>query len=390
MYRAIYLVLLCLPLYAGAAEALRIGVSGSFTGGSAPMGLSMRNGIRLAAEDINRSGGINGRPLLLIERDDQGLSESGIKVASELTLHQRIIAAVGFVNSGVALASQSYYQQAGIPAITAVATAPRVTEQFAPPKYPLNYVFRVSASDAQQAPLIVREARRSGLSRLAIFHDQTNYGRLGQQELVKAMADAGLKPVYTGQFRLGERDMIPQLRQAQQQGAQAILTYAIGPELAQIANALAQMDWHPQLIGSWTLAMSNFIDDAGPNAEGARMVQTFISDSSDPQRQAFVARYLRTFGGRRIPSAVSAAQGYDSLLLLAAALRQARSTDGKAIVSALENLQAPVNGVITTYRKPFSHDKHDAIDLNVPVIGKLQQGEVVHAYASERTQKRRQ
>lgn len=389
MYRTLRLLLLCLPLAATAAEALRIGVSGPFTGGSAPMGISMRNGIRLAAAEINRSGGIRGRPLLLIERDDMGRSDIGIRIAKELTLHQRVIASVGFVNSGVALASQGHYQQAGIPAITAVATAPQVTEQFAPPKQPINYVFRVSASDAQQAPLIVREAKRSGLSRLAIFHDKTNYGRTGKDELLKALRQQGLSPVYTGQFRLGERDMIAQLRRARDLGAQAILTYAIGPELAQIANSLAQLDWRPQLIGSWTLSMSNFIDDAGPNAEGARMVQTFISDSADPLRQDFVARYLQTFGGRRIPSAVSAAQGYDSMLLLAATLRHSTSTDGKAIVRALENLPAPVKGVITTYHKPFSASDHDAIDLAVPVIGKLQHGEVVHAYSNERTQKRR-
>lgn len=389
MYRAICFVLLCFSVAAHAVEALRIGVSGPFSGGSAPMGVSMRNGIRLAAAEINGAGGIHGRPLLLIERDDQGRSDKGINIAKELILRQRVIASVGFVNSGVALASQGVYQQAGIPAMTAVATAPKVTQQFAPPKYPLNFVFRVSATDAQQAPLIVREAKRSGLSRLAIFHDQTNYGRLGLQELLKAMSNEGLAPVYVGQFRLGEHDMIPQLREAQSKGAQAILTYAIGPELAQIANTLAQMDWRPPLIGSWTLSMSNFIDDAGPNGDGARMVQTFISDSADPLRQAFVARYLKTFGGRRIPSAVAAAQGYDSLLLLAAALREAGSTDGKAIVLALESLKAPVQGVITTYHKPFSHSNHDAIDLSIPMIGKLQKSEIVHAYANERTQKRR-
>ena len=383
MRRLLSLCLLTLAS-AHAAEPIRIGLSGPFSGGSSPMGLSMRNGIRLAAEDINRQGGLLGRPILLIERDDRGRPELGLRIASELIDKQRVVASVGFANSGVALASQIRYQQARIPAITAVATAHIITQQFTPPRHATNYVFRVAASDSLQAPLIVREALRRGFSRVAVLSDNSNYGRLGQQDLLKSLAQKGMHPVSVNQFNNGELDMSVYLKQARAAGAQCILTYTIGPELAQIANTLAQMEWRVPIIGSWTLSMSNFIDNAGPNAIGARMVQTFIQDGNTPLRLQFINRYLKANGGLRIPSPPSAAQGYDSMLLLAAAIRQAGHTDGPAIHQALENLKQPVAGLITTYRKPFSSTDHEAIELDVPVIGEVRQQHVMYAYPEDR------
>ncbi|SCK19863.1 ABC transporter substrate-binding protein [Vogesella sp. LIG4] len=384
MPRLACLALLLCSALAAAAPPIRIGVSGPFSGGSSPMGLSMRGGIRLAAEDINRSGGVLGRQIQLVERDDRGRPDYAIRVAGELIDKQQVVATVGFANSGVALASQYRYQQASIPAITAVATAHVVTQQFLPPRYAANYVFRVAASDALQAPLIVREALRRGFRRVAVLNDSSNYGQLGQQDLLKALAASGIQPVSVQQFHNGELDMSGALREARTAGAQCILTYTIGPELAQIANTLAQMEWRIPLIGSWTLSMSNFIDNAGPNAEGARMVQTFIEDGNTPLRADFIRRYLQRNPGERIPSPPSAAQGYDSLLLLAAAMQQAGSTDGPRVRAALEDLRQPVAGLITTYRHPFSTSDHEAIKLDIPVIGEVRQRKVVYAYPQDR------
>src|SRR5450432_3189209 len=69
---------------AAATDPIKIGVIGPFTGGSSPMGLSMRDGVRLAAKQINAGGGVMGRQLELIERDDQATNERGAQVTQEL------------------------------------------------------------------------------------------------------------------------------------------------------------------------------------------------------------------------------------------------------------------------------------------------------------------
>ena len=381
------LAALALPVSpASAIEPIRIGVSGPFTGGSNPMGIAMRDGIRLAAREINEAGGILGRPVLLVERDDEARPERGAQVVQELINQEKVIAGLGIVNTGVALASQRFYQQAHILMITSVATGSIITKQFLPPQYPDNYIFRVSAPDTIQAAMIVEEAVvRRRLRKLAIFHDSTNYGQLGREDLERALERHSLKPVAVERFNIRDVDMTPQLARARAAGAEAILTYGLGPELAHLANGMVRIGWKVPLMGSWALAMSNFIDNAGPNAEGTRMPQTFIQDGNTPRRKAFIDKYRKAFGVERIPVAPAAAQGYDSMLLLAAAIRQARSTDGARLRDALESLKERVEGIVMVYDRPFSRTDHEAIDTpRIPVIGEVRNSQVVFAYDEDR------
>lgn len=363
-----------------AADPIKIGVNGPFTGGSSSMGVSMRDGVRLAADEINKSGGVLGRQIQLVERDDEAKNERGVQIAQELINKEKVVAAVGYINTGVALASQRFFQEAKIPVMNNVATGSVITRQF--DKEPENYIFRNAAHDSIQAPMIVEEAvTRRGFKKVAILADSTNYGQLGREDLEKALKARGITPVAVEKFNIKDVDMTAQLLKAKEAGAEAVLTYGIGPELAQIANGMTKLGWKVPMIGSWTLAMANFIDNAGPGGEGARMPQTFIQEPTTPKRKAFIDNFLSTFKPKnnRMDSPVSAAQGYDSVYLLAAAIKQANSTEGPKIKAALEDLKAPVEGVVTTYDKPFTKTDHDAITANIPVFGEVKGARVVYA-----------
>ena len=374
--------LLVLP--ALAQEPIKIGVSGPFTGGSSSMGVSMRDGVELAIAEINKAGGVLGRPLLGIERDDEARNELGVQIAQELINKERVVATVGFINTGVALASQRFYQEAEIPVFNNVATGTVITQQFAAPKEKTNYIFRNAANDAIQSAMIVDEAiSRRGFKKPAILADSTNYGQLGREDLVRALAAKGIKPVAEEKFNIKDTDMTAQLLRAKEAGADVILTYGIGPELAQIANGEAKLGWKVPLIGSWTLSMSSFIDTAAANSNGAMMPQTFIQTPNTPKRRAFIEAYQQAYKIDRMPSPVSAAQGYDSIYLLAAAIKQAGSTDGRKIREALENLNTKVDGVITVYDHPFTATDHEAISGNIPVFGVVTDGHVAAAHAED-------
>lgn len=369
---------------AQAAEPIKIGVDGPFTGGSSSMGVSMRDGVRLATKEINAAGGVLGRQIVLVERDDEAKNERGVQIAQELIEKEKVVATVGYINTGVALASQRFFQEGKIPVINNVATGTAITQQFA--DQPNRYIFRNSARDAIQAPMIAHEAiDKRGFKKVAIFADTTNYGKLGKDDLLKALSAKGITPVAIEQFNIGDVDMTSQLLHAKAAGAEAVLTYGIGPELAQIANGMAKINWKRPMIGSWTLSMANFIETADKNSEGARMPQTFIQEANTKRRKAFIDAYLKEFHPKNnvMPSPVSAAQGYDSIFLLAAAIKQANSTDGDKIRDALENLKSKVDGVVTNYDHPFSHDDHDAITDNIPVIGEVKGGRVVYAYEED-------
>ncbi len=348
------------------------------------MGVSMRDGAKLAVAEINKAGGVLGKQIQIVERDDEARNELGVQIAQELINKEQVVATLGYINTGVALASQRFYQEAEIPVINNVATGTLIAKQFVPPENKANYIFRTSANDAIQSAMIVDEAiTRRGFKAPAILADSTNYGQLGRADLVKALEAKGVKPVAEEKFNIGDTDMTAQLLRAKQANADVILTYGIGPELAQIANGMAKLGWKLPLIGSWTLSMATFIDNAGANGDGAEMPQTFIQTGNTEKRKAFIAAYQAAYKVDRFPSPVSAAQGYDSVYLLAAAIAQAKSTEGRKIREALENLQTKVDGVVTVYDHPFTATDHEAITGNIPVFGIVKAGRVEVAHPED-------
>ena len=245
-------------------------------------------------------------------------------------------------------------------------------------------MFRTSANDIIQSGMIANEAIKvQGFKKPAILADSTNYGQLGRADLEKALAALNVKTVAQEKFNIGDTDMTAQVLRAKEAGADVILTYGIGPELAQIANAMAKLGWKVPMIGSWTLSMASFIDTAGANGDGALMPETFIQNPSTPKRKAFIEAYQKAYNIDRMPSPVSAAQGYDSVYLLAAAIKQADSTDGRKVRAALEDLKTKVEGVVTTYDRPFTPTDHEAITSNIPVFGLVKGGRVVPAHPED-------
>ena len=106
---------------------------------------------------------------------------------------------------------------------------------------PDNYVFRNSANDTHP----VADDRRGSVvkrrfKKVAILADSTNYGQLGREDLEKALLTKGIKPVAVEKFNIKDVDMTAQLLKAKEAGAEVVLTYGIGPELAQIANGMDQ------------------------------------------------------------------------------------------------------------------------------------------------------
>ncbi len=365
-----------------ADDTIRIGFYCPLTGGSADMGVSARNGIRLAFEEINgMAGGVNGRKLELVERDDQANPEYAKKVVEELIQKDKVVAAMGVCNTGVGLATIEAFQNAKVPLIVPVSTGTPLTKKFA--GAPENWIFRVSPRDEVQAPFIVADALKRGFRKVALFADTTGYGEAGKNDVEKALTEAGLKPVSVQRFAVGVKDLTDQVKEAKAAGADVVISYTVGPEAAVLARAIQGQKWNVQLMGSWPLSWRNFIDAAGPAGEGALVAVSFVQQASFQRRNAFITAYQQKFNTNVIPAPMAAAQGYDAALLLFYALHQAQSTDAAKIKQALENLNRQVAGVITTYDHPFSKTDHDALTGNMLVMGVVRKGAVDYAYKDD-------
>jgi branched-chain amino acid transport system substrate-binding protein len=402
MRRFLALLLCGFALPAFAADAITIALTGPYSGGSAPMGVSARDGSKLAIAELNAAGGIlvGGKKLKIevVERDDEAKNERGALIAQELSAMPGLSGVIGSVNTGVVLAGDKYFEAKGLTKIICPAAGSASMTQWAnkpdgTPGPKALSIFRFAADDGIQTAMVVEEAIRRKLFKVALLHDATNYGVSGRDDLLSQVKRQGdqLKVLTVDKFNIGDKDMTAQLLKAKTLGAQAVLIWGIGPELAAVANGMAKLDFKVPLIGGWTLSMSNFIDNAGQNGNGTLMPQTFIEEPVTARAKAFIEAYHKAYGVTRIPSPVSAAQGYDAVLLFAAAVRQAGSTDSLKIRDALEDLKEPVDGVIATWKKPFGpwnpadESSHEAFRRDQVVMGMVQDGRVVFGNEADRS-----
>jgi branched-chain amino acid transport system substrate-binding protein len=364
-----------------AQPPVRVGVIGPLTGPSSDFGLPMLHGIELAVEEINAVGGYLGRPIELVVKDDKADPTTGLAQARALAA-ERVVATIGFCNTGVAMAALDVFQQQRIPLIVPCAAGSPVTARFPARE---SYVFRTSARDGLQADFVVADLVRRGWTRVAVFADTTGYGEAGLADVRKALAARQLEPVHVARFALGAQDMTEPLKAARAAGANVIFSYTVGKENAAIALGRQVLRWNVPQVGGWPLSFPFFIEGAREAAEGALMAQTFIAEPSNERRAAFLSAYARKFKVRRIPVPMAAAQAYDTTYLLLYALFGIRNGElsGPAIKQALENMQRPYYGVISTYERPFSAEDKDAVSANMLVMGQVKAGVVTFAYPED-------
>ena len=364
-----------------AAKPLRVGFICPFTGGSQDFGNSARLGAELAVKEINEVGGFLGRPVELVARDDKANPDEGRKVSEELVKQEKVDFTVGFCNTGVALKSLDVFQDHRHLLMVPVSTGSAVTA-----KYPAaqSYVFRMSARDTLQAAHLVDDVVKRGYTRVALFADKTGYGEGGFKDVENFLAEKGLKPVYSARFDLGVKTLTAQMLEAKAAGADVLIGYTVGPELTAMAVSRAEAKLNVPMYGPWPLSFRTVSEKAKEAVEGAVMVQTIIQDLSNERRSSFIARLKRYAGKEPIGSLMAAAQSYDAIHMMLRAVFQTKGdTSGDALKRALENLERPYSGVVTTHDRPFSATDHDAFTRNMIWLGVWRRGEVQFLYPED-------
>jgi len=371
------------PAFAENAAPIKIGMNCTYEGGSAEMGVSVRAALRVAVSEINAVGGVGGRTIELVERDDKAKPDVGVAVAEDLVHKEKVVATIGYCNSGVAAKAVEVYQKARVPLIIPVATGTAITKKYAGEAE--NYVFRVAMPDEKQVDFILQElTEKRGLSKVAVFADDTGYGEGGLKDVERLLQKRNLKPAFVARFKQGTPDLSAQLKEARAAGANALFVYALGPDMATVSKSRAAIGWNVQQTGPWTVAFRNHIDVAGAAADGAVMPQTFIQDGVMNERgTSLVLQYVKQNKVKNIPCVMCAAQAYDAMFLLLNAMFQAKDVTGPQIKDALENLEQRVGGVVGIYKRPFTKEDHEALDGSILVLGQVKGGLVQYAYAGD-------
>ncbi len=352
---------------ADALAPVLIGLDADMSAGAAMGGEAIRRGAVIAIDEINRSGGVLGRPMKLVVRDHRGNPDRGIDNMREFAAMADMVAVVGGVHTPVALAELEIVHEQGLIYLGPWAAGTSVVEN----GYEPNFVFRVSARDRDAGELLIEAAFARGLRSPALLLWQTAWGRSNEQALTAALERRHAKPATVQWYNTGVETVADQLTAIARAGADSVILIAEpGGALAAVGNMAAlPADERLPIIAHWgvTAGRLHELGQQHFSTVDLTFLQTFsFFDPPFPERAAslldiYCERFHLCDRPGRLFAPTGTAHAYDLVHLLARAIEQAGTLDRTLVRDALENLDSH-EGLMRNYDPPFAPDRHDALD----------------------------
>ena len=321
------LLLLTCSKSRGAGDIV-IGEYGSMTGSEATFGQSTHNGITLALEEINGTGGVHGHPLRVVSEDDQSKSEEAASAVSKLISQNGVRAVIGEVASSCSLAAAPICQGARVPMITPSSTNPAITQKG-------DYIFRMCFIDNYQGPVLARFVMQQlHASRIALFTDvRSDYSTGLAAAFEKTLTSLGGQIVVRQSYAKGDSDFRPQLTAIKNANPQIVFVPGYYNDVGAIAVHARDIGITVPLLGGDGWESPKLLEIGGKSLEGCMYANHYHADDPAPAVHAFVDKYTRRFGAK--PDSL-AALGYDAAGTLADAMKRAPAGfDNKDLRDAL-------------------------------------------------------
>ena len=331
------------------AQNIVIGVSTPITGPAAVASEWERWGIDLAVEELNGSGGVLGRKVEVLILDNKCNPSEAVNVANKL-VEAKVVAIIGSHCSSAHLAAMPIIKDAKVPMITGIASNPQITDESGVGGN--DWAFRINPSDkAMMEALGAYLGAKKLFKTVAIVGEDSDFGR-GGAAAFQAVADrAGISIVSTDFHPQNTPDYTTILTRLQQRRPDAIATFQLGGDSLNFLRNAMQMGVRIPYTGRVELGGRNLqIIEAG-GMEGSISAWTYNHEIATPENAAFVAKiktkhnstpYLQTWGS------------YDSMRVIAQAIREAGSVDRTAVRDAIKKLK-----FTTVFGKEVSFDAHN-------------------------------
>lgn len=308
-------------------DKVKIGVFMSLTGSTAQFGISSTNGIKMAADEINAAGGINGKQIELLVQDDRSDAQEAATIVTKFVTQDGVHGVIGEVASSRTIAAAPIAQNAKVPLLTPSSTNPEVTKAG-------DYIFRSCFIDPVQGAAMSQFAGKSlGKRRAALMVDRKNDYSTGLEKVINEIFPKfGGQVVITQSFQEGDTDFNGQLTSIKGANPDVIFIPGYYGDVALIAKQARDKGLNVPLIGGDGWDSAQLYTIGGAAVVGSYFTNHYSPYDTDPKVQKFVQGYQKLYGS--VPDAL-AATAYDAALIMFDAIKRANSLDGKAIRDAL-------------------------------------------------------
>ena len=337
---------------AAQAQPIKVGWLSSLTGPLSSAAIAENQGVQLAVDEINKAGGILGRPIELLTRDTAGDPTKAVNFAQQLAFSDKVHFVIGPVNSGEGLAATPILARAGVPNIVIGA----IDELTDAKKYPR--AFRMINTNMQWISTANEYALNTlKAKKIAVIADTSGYGTASAKSAIALLEKAGVKPVYSVLIDANKTDVMDEMTKARNAGADIVMPWSAATGLlGRLLNARGEMGWdvnvvgHPALMAAQIRKLLNKPEYWEKTYAAGYVSTTYLPDGKLPApTQALVNKVRPLIGGGEIDITFWwVALGYDTVKMVEHAIKKAGSTDPAAIQKVMEDTKN-FPGVYATY-----------------------------------------
>lgn len=350
-----------------AAEPVRLGwvgplsPPGNYTGGQ-----EMKWAVQLGVDEINEAGGVLGRPLEVFYGDTRGQPASGSAAATRLITRDDVVAIFGGFHSSAQLAVIDVAHEYGVPWVGTDVWSDKITAK----QYP--EVFRLAPTNSLLYAKAATWVAEQGFDNVAIIAESTDFGQGGASVAANKLEEKGVRHE-VATVSMAQQDFTPALLRLTQEPRPDLLWMIMaGQAQYQLVKQACQLGIAPTaktaMMGGVGLLEEEVWELAGECAKHLLVISVGVPKSQwTDKTRAFIDAFQQRYD--RAPTSV-AMKAYDTLGVLAAAIEKAGTTDKKAIIDALENIE--YTGVLGTYDFSTQRDPewayHQFMDAPVTII----------------------
>lgn len=311
------------------SASIKVGVVLPLTGAQQQFGIIEKNSFVMGMEEINSAGGINGRPIELLIKDDQSRIDIGRSAADKLILQDKVIVLTGGYSSDVTFAVAAVAQYRKVPFLVTTGAADEITELGA------DYVFRLNPPVSEYARPLTEFLQQVVKPRsVAIIYENSLFGRSGSRQFTDEVFEAGWKILLNESYDAGTRDFKALLNRSKSARPDVVYMIAYVEEAALLVQQAKQLGLKPKVFAGAAagFTLPEFRQLAGDAAENVFSVTLWTPHVPYPGAAEYYRNYLKRFGSE---TEYHGAEAYASIYVVADALRRAKGLTPKDVRDAL-------------------------------------------------------
>lgn len=341
------------------ATTIVLGQSAAFSGPAQQLGIQMRDGMKLWFDHINRRGGIHGRKIQLVTRDDGYESTLAAENTRKLIQEDKVFALVGYVGTPTSQAALPIFTAAKVPFVGPFTGAELLRDPFN------RYIFNVRASYYNETDQIVQQLLTTGSKRFAVFYQNDSYGQAGLNGVKIAVSKRGGEIVSTGTVERNTVDVAKAVREIVPTRPDAVIMISAYKSIAAFIRAAKKDGYNGQFYNVSFVGSTALSNELGKDGHGVAISQVVPFPWS---RKVQVVREFHEFAGKaKVDVNFSSLEGFLVAKVTVEGLRRVgnRPLTRERFIEAMETMNnADFGGFLVNYSRK-DHNGSKFVDLTI-------------------------